>query len=217
MQLDDMTNEIMTILHNSYHDQLLNSIDIQQLRNICMLYQNKYLDKIDDSQSTYYQDTERIPKLETVKSDKKTHLNIQSFITHKKILSTKEFRKRYTFFIKIIYSCLIVGIDIFDNDGINLMLKSNHYLLRSINKTKKQIIEEQIAILNQLKRDSSISIKTYENVNAEFILKLKTIDKITAHLDKLIQHQIITPIDNLFHLILPFFYVHLEYIEEYTA
>lgn len=209
MELLRMSAGIIKIINNKYSDYVDDEcLDIIQIKNICNLRKSKpnlpnsiSLEEIQFSS----------PKLKKIKNIKPTKKNQTD------ILKSDEFNKNYTFFIRIIYACLKIEVELFNFDDDILTLKNNYQLLKSLEQKKKKLIAEHILILkNQYKNSSKEISSDYSDYYAGYIIKVRIIDKIIGSINKLIKLEIFEKTDNLFTLILPYFYTYTKYIEEYN-
>lgn len=208
MDLTRMCLGIIKIINDKYQEYLDDDcLDIIQIKNICNLYKNKS----SGLNSVSLQDIQlSSPDFKKTNfKDSKKQLNT---------LKTPEFQKKYAFFIRIIYSCLKMDIEIFDTRHTTLILKNNYCLIKSLEAGKKQMALHHINCLKSFCRNPSPALTPeYESYCGEFILKVKIIDKMIKSINKLIDSRVFDKTDNLFSLILPYFYTYAEYIEEYNT
>jgi len=130
------------------------------------------------------------------------------------ILKSNEFRKKYSFFIKIIYSCMKMNIEIFNN---NNTIKNNYHLIRTLITSKKKNISGHIDVLkNYQKEADKVLPESYQNYINDFLVKIRILDKIILSINKIIASGIFSLTDNLISLIIPYFYNYTDYIEEYN-
>lgn len=143
------------------------------------------------------------------------------------ILKSTEFKKKYSFFIKIIYACLKLDIEIFDINPDIITLKNNYNLMKTLITHKKElityhqnIIKEQLNSIEipliKLKINSENKKISYETYISNYLKEVKIIDKIFGYLNQSIDSNILTKTDNLISLIIPYFYNYTEYIEVYN-
>lgn len=204
-----MSIGIIKIIDNQF-SQYINDecLDIIQIKNICNLYKTKStnmssisLDEIDFSS----------PKFLINKKQKISNRQTD-------ILKSEEFINKYTFFIRTIYACLKIGIEIFDLNEDILTLKNNYFLLKSLESGKKKLINEHINLLKiQYKNISKKVTKEYYDYYSNYIMKIEIIDNIYSSLFKLLDYEVVHKADNLLTLILPYFYNYTDYIEEYNG
>ena len=133
------------------------------------------------------------------------------------VLKSPEFSKKYAFFVRIVFACLKVKVDIFNEyDGI-IVLKNNYQLLRSLETRKKQLIAAHIDVLRSQARNITVELgDVYGQFLKSYINKTRIIDRVHASISKLIRAQTFEPTDNMMSLILPYFYTWTEVIEEYN-
>jgi len=183
-------------------------LDIIQIKNICNLYKIKpgtINNSISLSEINFSS-----PEFKKIYS--KTNKKHQA-----DILKSNEFVKKYAFFIRILYACLKIDIELFNTGDDILTLKNNYQLIKSLESKKKQLIAEHVSILkNQHKNISQKIDSTYETFYETYIMKIKIIDKILGSINKLIKFGVLEKTDNLLTLILPYFYTYTEFIEEYN-
>lgn len=208
MELSRMAMGIINMVDHQYSEYIDDEcIDIIQIKNICNLYKIKSSIDHSLSLSEINLSSPEFKKAKT-KSSKKNQANI---------LKSQEFIKKYTFLIKILYSCLKLDIELFDVKGNILTLKNNYQLIKSIESKKKQLISEHLNILrNQHKNVSQKISDDYDSYVKNYVVKIKIIDRVLSSIDKLIRHDIFEKTDNLLTLILPYFYTYTEFIEEYA-
>ena len=209
MELSRMSMGIIKIIDKQYGEYIDDEcLDIIQIKNICNLYKIK-----SNSNSTSVSLSEiNFSSPEFKKMSNKTKKKNQA-----DVLKSNEFIKKYSFFIRIIYACLKISVDIFDiNDNI-ATLKNNYQLIKSFDMKKKQYITEHLTILKAQHKNVSQKIgPDYETYFANYITKIKIIDKIVMSINKLIKGAVFDKTDNLLTLILPYFYTYTEFIEEYN-
>jgi hypothetical protein len=195
---------------NKQYDQYIDDecIDLVHIINICDLYKIKNDANNSVSISEINFSSPNFQKMPNKKNKKKDQ-------TH--LLKSPEFNKRYRFFIRIIYACLKINIVIFNTDDNILTLKNNYQLIKSLELKKKQLIAEHINTLKLQHKNISEKVDVeYESYYSKYITKIKIIDLIMKHINKLINNNILDKTDNLLTLILPYFYTYTEFIEEYN-
>lgn len=208
MDIPSMTNGIIKMIDKNCRVKYVNEcLDVIQIKNICKLYDTREQAIKDVSLSEI-----DISSPEFEKMDKKyKKMQIEN------ILKSNRFVKKYSFFIKIIYSSLKLDVNIFNIKDDVVTLKNNYQLIKSLERKKKQIIMEHISILKMHhKKISQIMGPEYEKYCENCIAKIKIIDRIISLLNKLIHHEVLKNTDNLLTLILPYFYVYTDFIEEYN-
>lgn len=204
-----MARDIIKIIDEEYEEYLdEDCIDILQIKNICSLYlsgkekKKKIKIRLDDIE------------LSSPNFDRSVKNN------NKRILESEEFKKKYSFFIKIILGCLKMDVVIFEEEKTKkqsfVIIKNNYQLVKSIMKRKQKLIDEHIEILKEQRKTPSVFIdETYSDYCDNFIIRMKLLDSLAAHLDRIIQRDILERQDNLLSLIIPYFHISEEYIEEY--
>lgn len=214
MEIQNMAMTIVRIIKEKYSSLLHNEcMDLVQIINICTMYKTK-------NKSTSL-DAIPEPTLEDVHFSSPIFEKINPKTTkkkkHEEILQSDEFRKKYDFFIRIIFTCLKLNIDIFDIPDEFATLKNNYKLAKTMEYRKKKIIEEHYTILrDQHKHVNQKLDASYEKYVFGYILKIKIIDKMIESIDVLIKNNVFERTDNLFSLIIPYFYTHRNIIEEYN-
>ena len=208
MEISRMSIGIIKIISKKYSEYIDDCLDIKHIKNICEIYKFKP----DTNNSVGLSEINFSSPNFKKSADKKNNKN-----NHGRVLKSPEFIKKYAFFVRIIYACLKMDVNLFDIKNNILTLKNNYQLLRALEIKKKELLVEHINILkNQYKNISQkISIE-YESYHDQYIMKIKIIDKISSSVDKLIKSDVFEKTDNLLTLILPYFYTYTEYIEEYN-
>ena len=217
MGLFQMSSNIIKICKNKYKKYIDGDcFDIRQLINIC---------KLCKAPISKTQDTDTMSDIDLL-----SPLFIKSSPTDNKkqidILKSKEFQKKYSFFIKIIYACLKLDIEIFDIKSDILTFKNNYNLIKTLYNYKKEtIIEHQNIIKDHLQNleipliklkissPTKISYDTYLN---DYLREIKIIDKIIGYINEMLNAKISSKTDNMISLIIPYFYNYTEYIEVYN-
>lgn len=209
MEITRMSSGITKIINERYADFIDNEcIDIVQIKNICNLYKNKNKSKNIKSIT--------LSELIISSPDLKKTVSRKSKNQYS-ILKTEEFEKKYNFFVKIIYSCLKMNIDIFDVNENVLTLKNNYELNKALVTKKKQILLEHMSYLKKYYKKVSQEVDTeYESYVMEYITKIKIIERIKKSINKLINTGVLSKSDNMLTLILPYFYKYTEFIEQYA-
>lgn len=210
MELSHMSIGITKMIKEKYNEYIDDDcLDIVQIGNICNLYKtksSKARNSISLSEITF-----------STPDFQKTKIDLKKIKKQLDILKTKEFQKKYAFFIRIIYSSLKIGVEIFDISDMTVSLKNNYRLIKSIEQCKKKLIEEHVNILKNHYKNISVAIdNNYDDYIKSYLVKVKILDKIIASINKLINGKVFDKTDNLFSLILPYFYTYTEYIEEYN-
>lgn len=204
MDIKSMANGIIQIIKDSYSEFIENeSIDIIQLMNICDLYKGSGNKSVELNDITFSS-----PNFVNEKLNNKTNENI---------LNTEEFKKKYAFFVRIIYSCLKMNIDIFTVINGVAVLKNNYNIIKSLCSKKKELLTQQINLSKHLIKNIDKPVSDdYEETITDITMKIKIIDKITGSINKLISTNVFANTDNLFTLIIKYFYVYTQFIEEYN-
>lgn len=205
MELTNMANNIIKMVNLKFEkDVIKDCIDILQLINVCNLYKDNNGSNTSVSLNDIDFSSPKFKKMINKKSGN--------------ILESAEFKKKYIFLIKIIYTCLKMNINIFDINDSTLTFKNNYCLIKSIEIQKKNIILDHINELKVQHRRAShkIDLLEYETYNSDYIIKIKILDKIIESIQKIIKANVLNITDNLFALILPYFYIYTKYIEEYN-
>jgi hypothetical protein len=203
MEISRMTIGIIKYLNNNYD---VDSLDVKQIIDLCSIYKisDSHKKGTDIMTDDLYMSSPNFKK--STKTDKKTKLKID----------TDEFKKKYAFFIKIIYSCLRLNIQLFNETDDGDILKNNYQLLKSLEKKKKDMITDHMNILkshcHKLQEDIDDNYSEYvEN----YIKRMKIIQNIMNTINKLLTRKIMEKTDNLLNLLLPYFYSYNRYIESY--
>lgn len=180
------------------------SHDIDQIKKICKIY--KISEPPDDI---------NIRDI-TFSSPDTTKTSPSSIKKKSDIFSSKEFLTKYSLFVKIIYTCLKLDVNIFDVDEDSITIKNNYQFMKSLDQKKKEILSAHIDIIkSQIKNISSPITNDYKLYFDEYLTKLKIIENIAYRIKKIISADIVSETDNIMSLILPYFYMQTEYIEVY--
>lgn len=209
MDLSLVSGEIIALIKTKYAAYLdEDCIDLIQIINICQLYRSEY-------------PTEQLNCSASIRD---LQITTPTFKRYKKnprqrILQSDKFCAKYSFFAKILFACLKIDVDLFDITDDIVTMKNNYYLLKALDQRKKMLMVEHIALLKtQCKnKDNIVTTEKYETYVNSFIAELKIIEKIGSYIKKLIQASVFKQTDNMLSLLLPFFYVYSEYIEEYRG
>lgn len=211
MDLHHMSIDIIKTIDKEYGDFIDDDcLDIIQIKNICSIY--KKSGKSSAVKSVTLADLDfSSPRFTKINS------KINRRKKQNEILVSDEFTKKYAFFIRIVYACLKINIDIFNSSSDIITIKNNHQLIKSLEIRKKQLIQEHINILkDQHKNSHRLINKKYEEYCSNFLAKIKIIEKISVAITKLVNADVFGKTDNLLTLILPYFYTYTEFIEEYN-
>lgn len=214
MDVSSMAAGIIKLIDSQYSDADEEYLDLVQIKNICNLYKIKKkkrtsvsLGDIMISSPDFDNDSDSDRDHRGKKKDK-----------DKDPLKSRGFIRKYTFFIRIIYASLKMGVKIFNCDGNIITLKNNHQFLKTIDESKKQIINEHRCILNNYYRQIRDNFDGgYEKYVDDFIKKIRILDRVYESIDKLVRTKIIKSSDNMLSLILPYFYKWTNIIEEYNV
>lgn len=125
---------IIKILNKYYYQYIDDEcLDIVQIKNICNLYKIKK--NINSNDSISFSDI-KFSSPDFVKHNY-NNAQTQTKKTQFDLLKTDEFYKKYAFFIKILYACLKINIELFDINNNILTLKNNYQLLKTLELKKK--------------------------------------------------------------------------------
>lgn len=209
MEIRNIAPSIVKILKEKYATLVKDEcMDLLQIINICTLYKTKSV----ESEVTI-QDIQFSSSPEFVKVNPKTHKKKKQ----EEILQSTEFKQKYDFFIRIIFSCLKMEIEIFDMTDNFATLKNNYKLMKSMEHRKKKLIEGHYLILKEQYKNITKKLDIeYETYVSEYILQIKIIDKMIGSINRLIQTEVFEKTDNLFSLVIPYFYTYVGIIEEYN-
>lgn len=193
MKLATMIRNIQSLLKTEYHDYL-GCLDIIKIQNICEIHESKK---------------------ESFDTEEESSTNIE--ITSPCFQDVEnEFQKKYSFFIKIIHSCLKLKIKIFDCQDDVAVLKNNYDLITTLQKYKKRLIANNIRILREMYQEINQPIvPQYDVYHQEFYLKLCITQQILSNVRKLVSRDVLKKNDNLLSLVMPYFYKRCRFIEEY--
>lgn len=192
MQLEHMAYRTLMYLNDQTHLQA--SQDMQHLKIICQIKASK----------------ESVSESASIERD----LNIETpaFTKIQSIMNKQEFKERYAFFIRIVYSCLKLEIELFDKHGV---IKNNQMLIREINAMKRIMIDEHIKLLsNQKSNIHPMFFANYEEYARLFVKKIRLADNITRVYAKLIELEHIKLTDNLLNLVLSYLFRSRKHIIE---
>ena len=209
MNLASMSMGIIKTITKHYSDYDDDEcLDIMQIKNICNIYKiNQSGNNINSVMLGDINFSSPEFKKASPKSKKKNQTDIRS----------DEFKKKHSFFIRILYACLKIEVELFDVEDNIVTLKNNYHLCRALEARKKTLIMDHLNILKTQYKNISQPINAeYEEYYKAYIMKIKIIDKIISSINKLIKSSVVEKTDNLLTLILPYFYVYPEFIEEYN-
>ena len=186
-----MSDFVLNAIKKKYKKYLNNCIDINQMINICSL--------LKDNKTT----------IDPIINTHSSSISIN-------ILKSEEFIKKYLFFIRISYYCIIFDIDLFDLKKEICIFNGNNKIIELFLNKKKEFINEHINILNKQNKKINMPLnKEYIEYIQKYISKINIIDKIVYNMNKLIDAGVIKNNGCLMNLILPYFYCQSNYIEEY--
>ncbi len=205
MNIRRMAIKIIGMLDGKYKTNKNDYLDIEQIKSICKLScpknDNISVDSVSLNDITF--DT---PEFVRDKKSKKSQDPLKS----------EEFKKRYDFFIQILYCCLKLNIEIFDSE--HLILINNYHLIKAIETKKKKYIRVHIDKLKELYKSSSEQTSdSYFTFIDNYKRTITTLDGLLKSVKKLVDNKILDLMDNLQTLVIPYFYKNTEYIEEYNA
>ena len=136
------------------------------------------------------------------------------------ILGTKNFKKRYCVFLKILYCSLLLDVNIFKTYREQEVFMNLYDMKHSFLKAKRKILVNlSTELLNGTRTYKDLHDVKHNEYTQLFTCispQLKTIDKIVSLLDKLIEHKIIHETDTIMSLVMPYFYKYDKYIETYA-
>jgi hypothetical protein len=193
-----MAFSIINILNTKYTKYVgCDNIDVEHLVNICSLYKNK-----DNTPATII----KVP-MPTFTKD------IEIAGTQREILESDEFTKKYSYFVNIIYACLVTDVDIFEENATGVTMKNIYKIRRSIKIEYKKNVQEMSRTTMKLLQD--LQVEDYLDIVNGFTNKITVMNNMLTSLNKIITVGNYSNSDNLFVLILPYFYKYTEYIEIY--
>lgn len=214
MDISIMSIFIIKTIKNKYGvKKCKKSLDLSQLIKICEIENtvdnlNKY-DNLDKtiSLSEINFSSPLYKEYDNEKEVKKKRKN-------QSLSEGSDFRKTYCFFIRIIYSILKVNAEIFNEDDDIITLKNNYKLIKSLEESKKEIVNDHIV---NIKKHICESINSnYNDYVTIYISKIKVLEQVISYINLLISSNTFKKTDNMFSLIVPFFYKMNKYIEEYN-
>lgn len=208
MELSNMSLGIIKIINKRYEEYIDDDcLDVIQIKNICNLYKVKTKTPTSVSLTEINFSSPEFKKITNTKDKKK----------QAEILKSVEFTKKYAFFVRILYACLKIDVEIFDISNDIPTLKNNYQLIKSLESKKKSLIADHVAVLkNQYKNISQKIGEEYETYTKNNLDKIKIIDKIIGFINKLVKNNVFEKTDSMLSLILPYFYAYTEFIEEYN-
>ena len=205
-----MSIGIIKMIDKRFKSLADNCIDTSRIKNICNIYKPKF-GPDDNTSVTLDEIVFSSPEFKKYSNSNKCHKK------NNDIVKSPEFKQKYSFFVRVIYACLKIDVEIFDIDDNDISLKNNYRLIEALKQKKKQLVTEHIDLLKQLQKNPSKKISgEYEEFSHNFIVKNKILDKILEYINKALKNAIFDNNDNLLSLIIPYFYVHIDFIEEYN-
>lgn len=207
MELSNMSIDIIKIINTEYKNYIDDSsMDIIYIKNICNLYENKPKHHKNIQLNEIIFTSPDFKKITDTKNKK-----------YLEVIKSADFKKKYSFFIKIMHACLKIGVEIFDIGDDIAILKNNYQLIKALETRKRKVLADHIIVLkNQYKNTSQPVHESYDKYNEDCITIIKIIDKLIGFINKLVKTDIFDKSDNLLTLILPYFYIYTEFIEEYN-
>lgn len=214
MQLSKLSLGIIKLINRKYDNQSISeSLDIKTTIDICKIYN----DKNENIESISLTDI-KLSSPDFIKGSPQKKLKTKFNSKKDTAIYSSDFQKKYAFFIRIIYSCLKMNIEIFTETTDSIIIKNNYKLIKTLESKKKELIKKHINVLDaQYKNPTKYIDDNYNLFFTDNNLKINMIDNILKSLRKLINLDIFNESDNLFTLIVPYFYKYTEYIEEYNV
>lgn len=221
MEIASMAAGIIDIINTEYADYA-DCIDITKIKELCNMCESD-----DDIQTLSLNDIELSSpafKKDVQKSRKQSSRKGASSKSARKskrtpVPESKEFFKKYGFFIKMVYSCLKLEVEIFElhsEDNIMIM-KNNYHLIKTLEKTKCKFLIQHMAILKtQYKRISEPIDDEYQSYVRGYLVKMRILDRVIRNMRRLVESETLDKRDNLLTLLLPYFYKKMDFIEEYS-
>lgn len=139
--------------------------------------------------------------------------------TKTEILKSDNFIKRYSVFLKIIFSALLMNVEIFKIYRDNQVFLNLYDMKNSFLKRKKKILQDIITYVDDnskiLKSLLDIKHTDYQNIFAIALTQMKVIDKVISIINKLIDNNLLKETESIISLVMPFFYKYQDFIETY--
>ena len=213
MSITVKSKKIINIINTKYEKYIDDDeeyCDLKYIKDMCKIYHEKKTEKKEKN-------TDEIELDDILFSSLKIKNQREKFKSNKDAIKSEEFKKKYYFFINIIYTCLRMEVEIFNFTKDIATLKNNYELVKSLEKKKKELITDHTNTLkSQLKNIADkISDDYYEYVNI-YVVKLKLIEKMLECIRKCLFAETLTKNDNLLALLLPYFFQKIKIIEEYS-
>lgn len=217
-QVSRMAADIIKILDTKYpsdSDKTDDYIDVKQIKDMC-----KKITANTNSSSKTESDIDSLSlgdlKFETPDFVKQSKTKSKTSTTEPNPLTTETFRKKYDYFIQIIYTALKLDIEIFDPQTVTL--KNNYHILKSITRKKRKYIQVHFAKLKlQYKNPNAKIAEDYYTFLENYGKRLKILENLLKSIKDIIDNSILDTMDNLLQLVIPYFYKNIKYIEEYNA
>jgi len=193
--------------------------DVRRIREMCMLYLPPEEDDATDQARTALgssNDSEQLyqPKdmfFDSPKFQPYQESNIDS-------LKSTEFLNKHTFFVRVIYICLQLGISIFASHKSGaIVLLSYRELKLKIYARKKELIGDHILILKKQQRAQTHDYTSeYVPYCQDYQRSMDTIHKILRAINDILAKGIASEQDNLLSMLLPYFRAKERFIEKYN-
>lgn len=193
----------MSVLSQSVKRMILKaydetSTDIKQIIEICDLVDHKIQEESPDI---------------TILSPEFTN-DVKQYANNSDLLECPQFCKKYQYFISLLYGLLKLKVPVFDEKGQHPVMLNNQKLLKSIERTKRDLIKTHILILNSEHKNAKTCFSPdYEEYSKEFITKTRQLDRIRSTIDKLLKQKVWLPNETLLSLITPYFYSYIKIVE----
>jgi hypothetical protein len=206
-----VANELDTNF-NLYISQ--NNTDMIQMKKICTLYHKV---NINDLPNMIELDDIEFSAISPYLNKLQSNHDIKG-VDHSKLLVLPEFIKKYYLFIKIIYCCIQLKINIFKIKNSVCVFKNNYDLKKSLVTKKKDLLKDYCIEINTLiKTADKVTFEQLKDLSSKIQLKITILDKIIINIDKLVTMEFLDWTDSLYGLVLPYFYKYQTYAEEYVS
>lgn len=204
MNFTKYLNYVKDKLNKQYPNKKKSSSDLKDLHFLINLYDSNNSDQIDEISSEV---------------DITAPINTSNQ-SQEEIIKSDNFIKRYKVFLKIIFSALLINVEIFKIYRDNQVFMNLYDMKNSFLKRKKKILHDVINNINDntkiLKDLLEIKYDNYEKIFSYSITQIKVIDKVVSIINKLINMKLLLETDSIISLIMPFFYKYETFIETYT-
>ncbi len=191
-------------LNKSYPNKKKSSSDLKDLHFLINLYDVSSSDQIDEISS----EVDITSPIDT------------SGRSQDEIIKSSNFIKRYKVFLKIIFSALLINVDIFKIYRDNQVFMNLYDMKNSFLKRKKKILQDVSNNINDntkvLKDLLEVKYDSYEKIFLYSITQIKVIDKVVSIICKIIAMKLLSETDSIISLIMPFFYKYQDFIETYN-